>query len=221
VIAGVAIVATSLIVTGLYYVLFGTAGADEALDARGELVMATPVSYRLSSTSQGGAVKRYDITFTFTDERGNERTTTIESNHRSQVEAVESETPLEIEYDPENPSHARWPGTKLNPAGNIGYWLTGALAVLGLLLGAAGLRRAGVERRVYRDGEARAGRIDRVESYIENRRTVYRVEYSYAAEGTRVQATWKARNVVEPEQGPIWVIVDPDDAFVSVPVLQT
>ncbi len=219
-IAGVVFVLMGLVTTGLYYALLGTAAADEAIDARGERVMATPVSYRLSSTSQGGAVERYDVTFAFSDDSGNELTTTIETDHRSQRDAAKTGTPLEIEYDPANPQYARWPGTKLNPLGNVGYWLTGAFAAFGVLLGLLGLRRGLADRRVYRQGVAQVGRVDRVESSVQNQQTVYDIAYSYAAEGTRVQAIWKAGGIAEPTVGPIWVIVDARDAFVSVPFLE-
>jgi len=219
-IAGGVLVVVALLATGLFYVLFGTGAADRALNVRGKTVMATPVSYRLSSTSQGGAVERYNLKLEFTDDDGKQHTATIETNHQSQLEAAKSKTPLEIEYDPQNPQFARWPGTKLNPLGDVGYFLTGALAILGAFLGLFGVLRSRTDRRLYRTGAARSGRIDRVETVVHNNVTMYRIEYSYDADGERVSASWAARGVSEPQAGPIWVIVSDKDVYRGIPVLE-
>ena len=219
--AGLGIVLAASFGTGLLYFMLGPASHDEALDARGKVVLAKPISYRLASTSQGGAVKRYNVRLAFTDADGNPQTTTIETNHQSQREAAEAKTPLEIEYDPQDPSRARWPGTKLNPLGNSLYWLGAGVAAMGLAFAVLGWFLGMADRRLYRTGAARLGRIDRVEPIVENNRTIYRIDYSYDAEGGRVQSTWVARKTGQPEVGPIWVIVRDSDPYKSIPVLES
>lgn len=219
-IAGAVLIPVALAVSGLFYVLFGTGAADKALNLRGKKVMATPVSYKLSSTSQSGAVERYNLKLEFTGEDGKQHTTVIETNHQSQLEAAKARTPLEIQYDPQNPQYARWPGTKLNPLGDVWFFLTGALALLGVFLGLFGALRGRADRSLYRTGVARLGRIDRVDTAIQNRVTTYQIEYSYDVSGERVLGSFSARGVVEPQAGPIWVVVSADDEFRSIPVLE-
>jgi hypothetical protein len=155
----------------------------------------------------------------FVDGDGKQLTTRIVTDRQSQLDAAKAKMPIEIEYDPQNPHYARWPGTQLNPAGDVGCYFTAALAILGAFLSMFGVHRSRADRRLYRTGAARRGQLDGVDPFVHNNVTNYRIDYSYDADGERVCAAWTARRVAEPRVGPIWIIVDSDDLYRSVPVL--
>lgn len=217
---GVALVVAGGFAAGLLYSMLGSPAVDDALDRRGKVVRATPVGYRQTSSSRGGAVPIHTIEVSFADADGQRRTAKLEQTHTSQVEAAAAGTPLDIEYDPQDSSRARWPGTKINPLGWGIFWICGFVSTGGAVVVLAGLLMARGARRLYRHGAARPGRVDRVEPFRENRRTNYGVHYSSAAGGTRVESVWVARGVAEPRPGPIWVIVSAKDPCQSIPVLE-
>lgn len=140
---GLTWIAVGLLATVFLHFMMGSPAVDEALDARGQTVMATPVDYRTGSSSQNGAVQRYVIELRFEDANGEMQTASLETNHQDQHDAAEAGRPMEIEYDPEDPSTVRWPGSKLNPLGNLIYWIGGSISVLGLgvAIGGLALRR--------------------------------------------------------------------------------
>lgn len=217
--AAIILIVGGLFCSGLFLVLIGTAAADQALDKRGEVVLATPVSYVLSSTSQNGAVQRYMLELTYTDDAGNKQTTHLETNHSKQREAAEAGQPLKIVVDPQNPAYSRWPGQRLNPLGDVLYWIMGMVVALGFVLGALGLIRSRSDRRLYRSGKACPGRIERVQTKRHNNKTLHYLDYSYVTDGIRTENTFVVAGVLEPTEGPIWVVVS-DDGMRSIPMLE-
>ena len=95
------------------------------------------------------------------------------------------------------------------------------LAALGLLFVLIGSVVALKERLLFRNGEARLGRVDKVEPVVQNNTTNYYVDYSFQADGARIQSTWVARGTAAPEVGPIWVIVAAENPLRSIPMLQS
>lgn len=215
---GMVLVLMALVATTVLRILTGSPFADRALDARGVVVRATPVDVHLSATTRGGAVDIYDIELAFTDARGEHRTR-VTAMDEDQLAAARAGAAMDVEVDPQDPRVSRWPGERLAPVGMAIYYLGGAVAGFGLLVVVFGGVRGLRDRRLYRHGQARLGRIDEVEPFVENQRTNYRITYSFQTQGGRNQETWVARGVIAAEPGPIWVIVDPTDEGRSVPVL--
>ena len=136
--AGLSWIVVGAIGTVMLHFLLGSPLDDAALDERGRRVAAHPVRYELGTSSQMGAVQRYRVDLQFTDESGRELHTTLETDHQDQFEAAKAGTPIEIEYDPEDPSRARWAGGPKNPLGYLIYVIGGGVMLAGAVLAGFG-----------------------------------------------------------------------------------
>jgi len=118
---------------------------ESDLDQRGVRAAATVtrVEHRSSCVSPGGCSSSTDVTVTYTDRRGVSRRATHDGRDATKVGAK-----LEIEYDPQQPTHVRWRSDVDD------RWLFlvygGILALMGLWAGIGWLRAARRTRRSKR-----------------------------------------------------------------------
>lgn len=136
---GLSWVVVGAIGTIMLHFLMGSPVDDATLDERGRRVAADPVHFELGSSSQMGAVQRYRVDLEFEDEQGRAVRTTLETDHQDQFEAAKAGTPIEIEYDPEDPSRARWAGSTKNPLGFLIYVIGGGVMLTGAVVAVFGM----------------------------------------------------------------------------------
>jgi len=197
-------------VGGIVFTVFSVSGGpfwyDLVLSSRG--APATAMATRLEPNSSRVNSRRvYEVYFTFTTRRGERAEGSAQSVDSDLLERARKHEPLAIEYDPKDPSIARFTGHSASPFG-LFILMPLALMVVGLAVFAIGFRRRARTRHIYINGEGALAKVERVEktNMRINNRTVQRVVYSFDTGVGRITGTSTAFKDPPPAGSELWVL---------------
>lgn len=181
---------------------------DWALDQRGVRVEAEAVDVQ-STHSSVNDEDVFDIVLRFKDRHGKSHTATLGTTNAARIQSARAHGKFTIEYDPRDPSCARFMGEHVAMMGGASLILciTAAPAIPLFLVGLVrGLRT----RRLYRRGIAAEARVTEVVATAseENEKPVMEMRYVLETPTGSARGSWKT---VEPAEvgATIWVVYDP------------
>lgn len=201
---------------GLGFALAGSPFDDQTLDQRGLRVSAQPVDARKVSTSNHADRFELHVQLRFVDDEGAEHEVTLATGDPARIEAAGAQVPMNIDFDPLDPSVARFSGTRLSLGFGL-YYLFGLISSVGLLVVLGALVHMLRVRALARTGELVLGKIVEVESYTHNNQQVYALRYTYTVAGQTHHDRSTTR--APAEEGPIWVVHSATQPGRSLPAI--
>ena len=187
---------------------------DPILDRRGVAVVATIDSVQRTQTRVNGRyVNR--LACTFVDALGKTRATSVFTTSFAVIGARPA-TPIMIQYDPKSPARARIQGERASMLGAFIFIPLG-MGLVGVLLGASGLRRVRQLRDIYVHGQAVQATVTAVAATLMrvNGQRVMRVDYRFDTIMGPARGRTSTRRP-PPVGASIWVLYDGSDPRRSV-----
>lgn len=195
---------------------------DWIIDYRGETAQAQPYAVETTGVSVNEQ-SMMRVRMRFKDKAGKDQTTAIGTIDRGKISQARAQQPLTIEYDPEDPSLARFQGgyaSTLNESGML--FMLPLFFVIFVIPGLGsffiGIIRLFRRRRIYRSGTAVEATVVNVTSSMstQNNQRLLLAHYEYATPQGRFQG--KIKSLSPPMQGSrLWVVYDPKSPKVSIP----
>jgi hypothetical protein len=199
--------------------LLSAAGApwnDMILDRRGVVASGQALSATPRSTRVNGRYV-FQLTYSFTDAGGVARAGSTVTTDRRLADDAWANRPLAIDYDPLQPARTRVHGERASLVGISGL-LPFAIAALGLVAFAIGVRRARRLREIYVHGQAAIATIAATKPTtlrISGQRVI-RVDYVFDAitGQTRGRTTSRTPPAIGAK---VWILYDESSPQRSVP----
>jgi hypothetical protein len=196
-------------------IAFGPPWNDWILNQRGLPAVATP--YQVESTGVSlNDESLMRIRVRFADRKGKTRTTAVTTVNEALLGAARKQQPIQIEYDPEDPSMARLRGganSMLSEPSLI--WVLPMLLLVFVIPGLGayfwGLRRLFRLRRIYRHGVAALATVVSHEetSSSQNYENLYLAHYEFFVSSRRHVGQIKALHP-PPINAQLWILHDPE-----------
>jgi hypothetical protein len=210
------------IVLVIMMVGFGPPWSDWGLDARAKVTKAASIGVSTTGVSVNDS-SLMEIKVSYRDAAGREHDAAFRTLDEGLVQRATRHEPVEIDYDPSDPSVVRPHGGKRSLFNESGFgWVVWMLLLVFIVpgLGAlgAGLRRQAKGRRLYRTGTAAPATVVKHTESASSENDVHLTIAHYEFDTPHGKHVGELKTLEPPAVGArIWVIYDPARPSFNVP----